>query len=40
MKTVTATEMKNNFGKYLKLTMEGEEIIVMKNVLDLIAMEL
>lgn len=31
MKTVTATEMKNNFGKYLKLAMEGEEIVVMKN---------
>ena len=31
MKTVTATEMKNNFGKYLKATMEGDEIIIMKN---------
>ena len=31
MKTVNATEMKNNFGKYLKLTMKGEEIVIMKN---------
>ena len=31
MKIVNATEMKNNFGKYLKFTMEGEEIVIMKN---------
>lgn len=31
MKTVSATEMKNNFGKYLKETMNGDEIIIMKN---------
>lgn len=31
MKTVTATDMKNNFGKYLKDTMNGDEIIIMKN---------
>jgi prevent-host-death family protein len=29
--TVTATEMQNNFGKYLNLVMSGQEIIVTKN---------
>ncbi|MCD7824163.1 MAG: type II toxin-antitoxin system prevent-host-death family antitoxin [Oscillospiraceae bacterium] len=29
--TATATEMQNNFGKYLSLIMEGQEIIVTKN---------
>ena len=27
----TATEMQNNFGRYLSLIMEGVEIIVTKN---------
>lgn len=27
----TATEMKNNFGKYLHLVMEGREVIVTQN---------
>ena len=27
----TATEMQNNFGKYLSLVMSGQEIIVTKN---------
>lgn len=27
----TATEMQNNFGKYLNMIMSGEEIIVTKN---------
>lgn len=27
----TATEMKNNFGKYLNLVISGQEIIVTKN---------
>ena len=31
MITATATEMQNNFGKYLKMVMEGEEIMVTKN---------
>lgn len=31
MVIVTATEMKNNFGKYLSIAMKGEEIIIMKN---------
>lgn len=29
--TATATEMQNNFGKYLNLVMLGQEIIVTKN---------
>lgn len=29
--TATATEMQNNFGRYLKLVMSGQEIIVTKN---------
>jgi prevent-host-death family protein len=29
--TATATEMQNNFGKYLSLVMSGQEIIVTKN---------
>lgn len=27
----TATEMKNNFGKYLALVMDGQEVVVTKN---------
>lgn len=29
--TATATEMQNNFGKYLNIVMEGNEVIVTKN---------
>lgn len=29
--TATATEMQNNFGRYLSLVMDGIEIIVTKN---------
>ena len=29
--TATATEMQNNFGRYLNLVMSGQEIIVSKN---------
>lgn len=29
--TATATEMQNNFGKYLNLVMDGKEVIVTKN---------
>lgn len=29
--TATATEMQNNFGRYLNLVMNGSEIIVTKN---------
>lgn len=28
---VTATEMQNNFGKYLSLVQNGDEVIVKKN---------
>lgn len=28
---VTATEMKNNFGKYMDMVMNGQEVIVTKN---------
>lgn len=31
MTTATATEMQNNFGKYLNLVMSGQEIIITKN---------
>lgn len=31
MITATATEMQDNFGRYLNLVMSGQEIIVMKN---------
>lgn len=27
----TATEMQNNFGRYLNLVMSGQEVIVTKN---------
>ena len=29
--TTTATEMQNNFGRYLNLVLSGQEIIVTKN---------
>ena len=29
--TATATEMQNNFGRYLNLILSGQEIIVTKN---------
>jgi len=29
--TTTATEMQNNFGRYLSLVMDGIEVIVTKN---------
>ena len=29
--TATATEMQNNFGKYLALVLNGNEVIVKKN---------
>lgn len=29
--TATATEMQNNFGRYLNLVMNGSEVIVTKN---------
>ena len=29
--TATATEMQNNFGKYLSIVMDGGEVIVTRN---------
>lgn len=29
--TATATEMQNNFGKYLSIVMGGDEVIVTRN---------
>jgi prevent-host-death family protein len=29
--TASATEMQNNFGKYLNLVISGQEIVVTKN---------
>lgn len=31
MTTVSATEIKNNFGKYLKVVQDGGEIIILRN---------
>lgn len=31
MRIVTATEMQNNFGRYLQAVQNGDEIIVLKN---------
>lgn len=31
MTTVTATEVQNNFGKYLQLVQSGEEVIILRN---------
>ncbi len=31
MITVTATEVQNNFGKYLQMVQTGEEIIILRN---------
>ncbi len=30
-KIATATEMQNNFGRYMNLIMNGEEVIITKN---------
>lgn len=31
MTTATATEIQNNFGRFLKMVQEGQEIVIMKN---------
>ncbi len=31
MMTVTATDIQNNFGKYLQSAQKGNEIIILKN---------
>lgn len=29
--TVTSTEMQNNFGRYLRMVMEGGEVVITRN---------
>ena len=31
MTTATATEVQNNFGRFLKMVQEGQEIVILKN---------
>lgn len=31
MTTVTATEIQNNFGKYLQYVQEGNEVVILRN---------
>ncbi len=31
MTTATATEVQNNFGRFLKMVQEGQEIVIIKN---------
>ena len=31
MTTATATEVQNNFGRFLKMVIEGQEVVIMKN---------
>ena len=31
MITVTATDIQNNFGKYLQMVQKGEEIVILRN---------
>ena len=31
MTMVTATELQNNFGKYLQYVQDGEEVIILRN---------
>lgn len=31
MTTATATEVQNNFGKFLKMVQDGQEIVIVKN---------
>ena len=31
MTTVTATDLQNNFGKYLQSVQMGEEVIILRN---------
>ena len=35
MTTVTATDIQNNFGKYLQLVQTGEEVIILRNGLEM-----
>ena len=38
MMIATATEVQNNFGKYLQLVQAGEEVIVLRNGVEAIRM--
>ena len=31
MTTATATEVQNNFGRFLKMVQDGQEIVILKN---------
>lgn len=31
MITATATEVQNNFGRFLKMVIEGQEVVILKN---------
>ena len=31
MITATATEVQNNFGRFLKMVQEGQEVVIIKN---------
>lgn len=31
MITATATDVQNNFGRFLKMAIDGQEIVIMKN---------
>lgn len=31
MTIATATEVQNNFGRFLKVAQEGEEVVILKN---------
>ena len=31
MTTATATEVQNNFGRFLKMVQEGKELVIIKN---------
>ena len=35
MTIVTATDIQNNFGKYLQLVQTGEEIVILRNGLEM-----
>lgn len=38
MITVTATDVQNNFGKYLQMVQKGEEIIILRNGVEMARM--
>ena len=31
MTTATVTEVQNNFGRFLKMVLEGQEVVIIKN---------